>query len=169
MLKGFFLTISALSLGWCHDLFGKNLKITWNSVMHPVVVKSLEKKHLPKTQKSLGGPTQTMVWRKDTFLMASWSLHNDIRKTTSPTTGSHAAMVLFKCLANVYNLKKISDSSSVVAHVREASPLQRELEQYLRVQARHGCAHVARRFAHFEWMAHEYFTSPPRALMVSSI
>ena len=47
---------------------------------------------------------------------------------------------LFKALANIYGLRKLSTggSAAVAAHVREASALQQELGRFLRVQAQHG-------------------------------
>lgn len=47
---------------------------------------------------------------------------------------------LFKAVANIYGLRKLSTggSAAVAAHVREASALQQELGRFLRVQAQHG-------------------------------
>lgn len=45
---------------------------------------------------------------------------------------------LFKCLANVYNLKRISGPTGVIAHAREAAALRSELETYIRCQTLHG-------------------------------
>ena len=45
---------------------------------------------------------------------------------------------LFKCLANVYNLGKIEDTTSMIAHAREAMSLKAELHTYLKVQQKHG-------------------------------
>ena len=45
---------------------------------------------------------------------------------------------LFKCLTNVYNLGKMEDNASMIAHAREAASLKVELKTYLRTQQKHG-------------------------------
>ena len=45
---------------------------------------------------------------------------------------------LFKCLTNVYNLGKMEDNASMIAHAREAASLKLELKTYLRTQQKHG-------------------------------
>lgn len=59
----------------------------------------------------------------------------------APTTAPPKRLMmgaLFKCLVNIYNLKKLEGGASFISHAREASRLKRQLEAYLAFQLRNG-------------------------------
>ena len=67
-----------------------------------------------------------------------WAAKPCVKPPTTPVPKHLLQTRLFKCLANVYNLGKMEDTPSMIAHAREAMSLKMELQTYLKVQQQHG-------------------------------
>ena len=120
--------------------------MSWQPFWLQVLIKLLDLKMAGKKHEPIVVPPRCDKPFPVVVLPRSWSARHlqpwaakpAPKPPTTPVPKHLLQTRLLKCLANVYNLGKMEDAPSMIAHAREAMSLKMELQTYLKVQQQHG-------------------------------